>query len=959
MKTQKIIWLLSPINHLGLIPQCAIVNYKDDQMELNFSIITSKNKHNYIDSFNQADANFLKLCLQLEQDNIQSKIFDREANTWEKFATKYLTYQTKSTEILKIREYLKDIINHYKNKFYENIKDKPLYLFKGDIPSMWKKIFFEESKPEVFYAFDYSSEGIKYQMQILNENKEFKITNAQLLTSNPARILLKNFIFQFENEINGNTLIPFFSKPYIEIPPEKTDEYFDKFIQPLLLKTKKVIANGFTIKDLDSNPKIILEISSIVKPQQLSMFEETNQVEENYKLKFELNFYYSNFRYQYGINTNTVFLKKENNKIVFYRIERDLALEKEIFENILNLGINLTLVSHIMPFEEGMNWINENYQAVENLGIEILQNQKNPSQKKYFIGQSSITAFANETIDWFEINGIVHFGKYTFSLKDIIVLIKQNKTEIRLPNGEYAIFPNNWIKEYSFLGLYSTFNEDKILTPKYHFVLLDELRKSGSMNLDLNSKLRALIGSAPIKSQKLPKGFVGELRNYQKEGFNWLVYLNELRLSGCLADDMGLGKTIQTLCLLQWTKEKNNGVSLLIVPKTLLYNWEKEAKIFCPNLKIYSYSGSNRSISNSDFSNYDVILTTYSTIRIDIDLFKNQIFNYCILDESQYIKNAQSGTAKACMLLKANHFLTLTGTPVENSITDLWTQMHFVNRNILGSLTHFQKEYDSEEKLQRLKKIINPFILRRLKSTVASDLPEKTVTTNYCEMNSEQLEFYLQIKNQYRHSILSSDENSSKIKFNLLEGLLRLRQIANHPKLYDKTYNGESGKFNGVCEMLNLVLLSENKILIFSSFTEYLKLYKNYLEEQNIQYCYLDGQTKDREYQVTLFQTNPDYKVFLLSLKAGGLGLNLTKAEYVFLLDPWWNPAAEAQAFDRAHRIGQKKNVFVYKFITRDSIEEKILELQNKKIKLSETLIQSEDGFVKSLNKEDIEYLLS
>lgn len=959
MKTQKIVWLLSPINHLGIIPQCALVKYKNDIISLDYTLITSKNKHNYINLLDETEKGLLKTCLKLETENIRQKVNDKEANTWEKFAIKYIVHQTNSSEILKIREYLKDIINQYKNLFYENINDKPLYFFNGDIPSLWAKIFFEESKPEVFYIFDYSAEGIKYELQILNDNKVLKIANAQLLNSNPARILLKNYIYQFENEINGNSLTPFFSKSHIQIPPEKSNEYFNKFIHPLLLKNTNVIANGFTINDLDSNPKIILEISSIVKPQQLSMFDVSNQVEENHKLKFELSFYYSNFRYQYGINTNTVFLKNENNEIVFYRIERDLAIEREIVKSLLNLGINLKLVSHIMPFEEGMNWINENYQAVENMGIEIIQEQKSPSQKKYFIGQSTITASASESIDWFEISGTVTFGDYTFQLKEIILLIKKNKTEIRLPNGEYAVFPSNWIKEYSFLGLYLNISDDKILASKHYFVLLDEISKTGLLKLDLNSKLRALIDSAPIKKTSLPKGFVGKLRKYQHEGFNWLVFINELRLGGCLADDMGLGKTVQTLCLLQWAKEKNHGASLIVVPKTLLYNWEKEAKTFCPDLKIYSYSGPNRKISDSDFFNSDVILTTYSIVRIDIETFENKLFNYCILDESQNIKNSQSGTAKACMQLKANHFLTLTGTPIENSITDLWTQMHFVNRNIFGSLSQFQKEYNTEEKLQILKKIVNPFILRRLKSRVAKDLPEKTISINYCEMNAEQQEFYLQIKNQYRHSILSPNEDSSKIKFNLLEGLLRLRQIANHPKLYDKNYSGESGKFNEVCEMLIAALSYNNKTLIFSSFTEHLKLFKNYLEEQNTPFCYLDGQTKDREQQVSLFQNNPDYKVFLLSLKAGGLGLNLTEAEYVFLLDPWWNPAAEAQAYDRAHRIGQKKNVFIYKFISQGSIEEKIIELQNKKIKLSETLIQSEEGFVKSLNKEDIEYLLS
>ncbi len=959
MNNQKIVWVLTQNKHLGLIPQAALVNYVNNQLELKFSIITSKNKHNYSHLIDEQCNVLLKYCMQLENDCIIAKVNDKNAMKWDAFSRKYFIENSNDIKITQIKNYIKDYVQKYLNNFFEKVGENLLFLNNGDIPSLWKHIYIDESTPEVFYHFNYSSEGIKYHLQILNENKDFKIDNAVLLTQNPARILLNKNIYQFRKEINGNNLVPFFSKKEIDIPENKSDVYLKIFVEPLIMKTRKIFTTGFKIIDIENTPKVIFDISPIAKLKQLSMFDETIKEDEFYKVQFSLYFEYFNYRFQHGQNTKNVFQKKENNEICYYRIERDLLFESNIVDYLKKIGIDFKFNSQIKPFEEGMEWINTNYQEIENFGIEINKNQKTNSTKRYFIGQSSISASASETIDWFEIKGIANFGEYSYSIKDIIHLIKQKKYEFRLPNGEYAIFPNSWIEEYSILGDYCIFKEDKIITSKYHFVILNELSKNGSLKLTLNKKLRALLESSPIKNFKLPDGFVGTLRNYQKEGYNWLLFLKELKLGGCLADDMGLGKTIQTLCLLQYEKEQNSSMSLLVVPKSLLYNWEHEAKTFCPNLKIYTHAGINRIDNLNSIPDCDILLTTYSTLRTDIELFENIIFNYCILDESQYIKNPQSGIAKACMLIKSTHFLTLTGTPIENSITDLWTQMHFVNRNILGSVTHFQKKYNTDEKIQILKKIIHPFILRRLKTKVAKDLPEKFVSVNYCEMIPEQLEFYRQIKNQFRQDILSIDKDNSKMKFNLLEGLLRMRQLANHPKLYDNTYSESSGKFNMVCEMLNSILSAGNKILIFSSFTGHLKLYKEYLENQNVLFSYLDGKTKDRDHQVTQFQTNENYKVFLLSLKAGGLGLNLTQAEYVFLLDPWWNPASEAQAYDRAHRIGQKNNVFVYKFISQNSIEEKIIELQNKKINLSESLIKSEDGFVKSLNREDIEYLLS
>jgi len=430
-----------------------------------------------------------------------------------------------------------------------------------------------------------------------------------------------------------------------------------------------------------------------------------------------------------------------------------------------------------------------------------------------------------------------------------------------------------------------------------------------------------------------------------------------MNLGGCLADDMGLGKTIQTLCLLQWLKENNGGTSLLVVPTSLVYNWQQEAAKFTPEISIYVHVGNSRTQNASDFGQTDLLLTSYAILRRDKHLFTNQHFNYIVLDEAQSIKNPQSDITQVCLSLSAKQHLTLTGTPIENSLTDLWSQVHFFNRNMLGSANHFMRSCKQPEKHALYRQLIRPFLLRRHKNAVLTDLPEKTIIVQPCEMSDEQQRFYRDIRNSYREKFLESKDENNKISpIVLLEGLLRLRQSANHPKLVDSVYPGNSGKFEIVTQLLEDVVQQGDKVLIFSSFVEHLKLYRNYLDEREIQYCYLDGSTKDRKEQVEKFQQDDASQVFLLSLKAGGVGLNLTRASYVFLLDPWWNPAAEAQAYDRAHRIGQKNNVFVYKFITQNSIEEKILKLQEQKILLSETMLENDSTEI--LKKLDIDEVM-
>ncbi len=512
-------------------------------------------------------------------------------------------------------------------------------------------------------------------------------------------------------------------------------------------------------------------------------------------------------------------------------------------------------------------------------------------------------------------------------------------------------------------------NHEKPVLKKYHLNLLKELQENNLAKVHMSDKLRHLEAFTGIKDYPLPGGFSGKLRPYQKAGYNWLRFLNEFHLGGCLADDMGLGKTVQTLTLLQSEKEKDgSGTSLLVMPTSLTYNWEMEAAKFTPQLKILNYTGTLRNKDIARFEKYDVVITSYGITRLDIESLQKFFFNYIILDESQVIKNPSSNIAKAVLQLRSRHKLTLTGTPLENSTLDLWSQMTFINPGLLGGQTFFKNEYQipiekrgDEAKGKKLNSIIKPFVLRRLKSQVATDLPEKVENIHYTNMTAEQEEKYEEAKSYFRHKILDQIDKDgiNNTRFMILEGLTKLRQLSNHPRMVDSAYTGSSGKMEDLSHMLENALLEGHKLLVFSQFVKHLEIVKEFLNDKKIPFAYLDGSTTDRRDQVEKFNNEPNLKVFLISIKAGGLGLNLTEADYVFILDPWWNPAVEAQAVDRAHRIGQKKKVFTYKFITRNTVEEKILQLQQRKLKLSTDLISTEESIMKQLTREDIAQMLS
>jgi superfamily II DNA or RNA helicase len=573
-------------------------------------------------------------------------------------------------------------------------------------------------------------------------------------------------------------------------------------------------------------------------------------------------------------------------------------------------------------------------------------------------------------IDWFELHADVDFEGRTVAFPELLSALARGDSTVRLDDGSLGILPEEWFRQYALLAGLGVSQEDHVRFARNQVGLLDALLAAqdhvdyDSTFAQLRERLQSFQGIGIVQE---PDGFVGKLRDYQREGVGWLKFLQEFNFGGCLADDMGLGKTIQLLALLRdrHLAREVHKPSLVVVPKSLVFNWQQECKTFTPQLSVLEYTGLERSKLRKQFKQVDLILTTYGTLRRDILQLKDVEFDYVVLDEAQAIKNARSQIAKAARLLHADHRLALSGTPIENHLGDLWSIFEFLNPGMLGRATVFKPESleaTDQASRQVLAQALRPFILRRTKREVASELPEKVEQTIYCKMGEHQSKLYAELREHYRASLLGlvRREGLAKSKIHVLEALLRLRQAACHPALLNENSEDESSaKLDVLTWHLEELLSEGHKVLVFSQFTSMLAIVKKHLDKKNIVYEYLDGQTRRRKEHVERFQNDPSVGVFLISLKAGGLGLNLTAADYVFILDPWWNPAVEAQAIDRAHRIGQNRQVFAYRLICRDTVEEKIAALQEQKKDLADAILQADNNLIRDLTAEDLELLLS
>jgi len=593
------------------------------------------------------------------------------------------------------------------------------------------------------------------------------------------------------------------------------------------------------------------------------------------------------------------------------------------------------------------------------------------AQGKMYRRGGKMSVSVSSGIDWFDVQGRADFDGAGASLPDVLAALRKGETFVPLSDGSFGLLPEEWLEQYGLLAKTGQTQGETVRFKPTQAMLLDAmLAELPEVRVD-EAFVRArqrLEACGHVQPADAPEGFVGTLRQYQRDGLGWLNFLRSMAFGGCLADDMGLGKTIQVLALLESRRvQRSTGdapidPSLAVVPRSLIFNWLQEAARFTPALRVLDHSGIARGETPEHFREYDLILTTYGTMRQDIALLKKVPFDYVILDEAQAIKNAQTASAKASRLLDGRHRLCLSGTPIENHLGELWSQMEFLNPGLLGSWAGFGDGKGlTDIDRGRLARALRPFLLRRTKEQVAPELPNCTEQTVYCQLKGPQRDLYNELRDHYRASLRGTIDSVglAKSKMQILEALLRLRQAACHGGLIDKTQaDGPSAKTDALIAQLQEVTAEGHKALVFSQFTSLLALVKPRLNALGLTYEYLDGRTRDRQAKVERFQNDPACPIFLISLKAGGLGLNLTAAEYVFLLDPWWNPAVESQAIDRAHRIGQTRPVFAYRLIAQDTIEEKVLQLQQTKRDLADSIITADNSVIRDLTREDLEMLL-
>ncbi|MCX6237094.1 MAG: DEAD/DEAH box helicase [Bacteroidia bacterium] len=905
----------------------------------------------------------------------------------EKYADENLAkkYNKKGT----LNDFYKNVKGDELNKklvpFIEEIMVRCLNLLKTtEIPVYFKRAKYTNLYEEDLIEFCYNDTSAVFNFHKLEDETRYFLTirhgtnqlsllhrNIVLLVNEPCRILYQNKLYFFD-DISWSKLMPFFDKEYISIPRTVEEKYFGSFILNAV-KSQEVNYSGFEIIDIPARKEAILSVASDITgyPVFIPVFKYNDQLipvdDEGKKV--------------------AVFEVVDGNYI-FHRFEKDQTWEMDVISKLRELELQgeihaLHLARSFSDNQanslyDAIGWISRNSAYLIESGITISQEQLD---QKYFIGQQTLNLRISQTNDWFDIFATVTFGQFSFPFIRLRKNILNQTREFKLPDGEIAILPLEWFAKYHNIFSLGKVGEQSIRLQNYHFMLIPEI--ANEMEASVKERI-SLLGSGSIDSQDIPNKLFAELRNYQKVGYDWMYHLFANGLGGCLADDMGLGKTIQTLTLLLKLKRKEplypvfqhkktgqlslfvseepleemvQPATLIVLPVSLVHNWEKEIRKFAPSLKAYVYSGARRrekSSMNDIIANYDIILTTYGTVRNDVEELSQYEFFFLILDESQYIKNSESKTYKTITGIRSQHRIVLTGTPIENSLSDLWAQMNFLNRGLLGSKNYFKQEFlipierdKMPEASEKLQKLIHPFILRRTKEQVAKDLPSLTEETIVVEMAAEQFEFYETEKSAVRNTLLNNfrEEGLQKSTFFVLQALMRLRQIAIHPRLIDPASAFESGKFNDIIAMLSILVAENHKILVFSSFVKHLTLLADVFKKKQWNYSLLTGKTTDRKQVIDEFQENPEKKIFLISLKAGGVGLNLTAADYIFITDPWWNPAAEMQAISRAHRIGQDKKVFVYRFISENSIEEKIQKLQEKKSKLANEFVNSNDPF--------------
>ena len=915
-------------------------------------------------------------------DEVLMKSFSKEKTVFD-------FYKTVKPNI--IEHYIRPVIEQYHLKIAALLYGSGLELYhrsevKNRILYASNRIHYSAEPVHVIFHFirdDVS--GLRYFIRLRQQDQiiELKDKSLAVLCHEPAVVVVDNQLFIFK-DIDSKKLLPFFTKDFIAVPVASEQAYIRKFVVNCV-RNYEVVAEGLSVVQISPPKKACLSL-------QKDLMNHT---------KLLLEFDYDGKRYFSAEKTQRIVspvIEKDITRIEWF--ERDIDWERSMVAILEKHGLVQDTAGYYMAagqdtgFDQELamiHWLQTHSEVLKQFHFD-----QQLSDKKYFLGDVVIETLIDDQRDWFDVKCVVVIGEYRIPFTKFKNHILNYQREYLLPDGTIAILPDEWFSRYHELMYFGKRNGDSFRLSKYYFPIIDVITNKQPEQVEQNNA---------VESEEVPEGIRATLRPYQQKGFSWLVYLYQKEYGGCLADDMGLGKTLQIICLLQYIAHLRKDMgqqeyqatatvrgqltftfdepavpstsflpaitsSLVVVPTSLLHNWQNELKRFAPYLKVYPYVGSKRQkIQNlAGYLNlFDVVLTTYGILRNDIEQLTDCHFHCLILDESQQIKNPSSLSFKAVRSISAMHRFILTGTPIENSLSDLWAQFEIVNPGMLGAFASFKKVFiqpisqHDEEKEKALLRLIQPFIMRRTKQEVAPELPPLSEEVVYCDMSESQQTLYEQEKSRLRNNLIDDKLTADKqnAAFLTLQGLTRLRLIANHPRLYEEEFQGDSGKFEQVATYLEMLRAEGHKVLVFSSFVKHLRLFADYFDNRKWKYAWLTGETqmKDREKEIDRFMKDGAVGCFFISLKAGGVGLNLTAADYVFILDPWWNPASEMQAVARSHRIGQGSNVMVYRFISTHTIEEKIRKLQEGKSKLAETFIRSSNPLA-GMSYEEMEELL-
>lgn len=940
-----------------------------------------------IETPEEGDENFLHLGYQIDFPEKR-----RGMHLWVRFGDKLITrfeqfgihalglnqHGTPHSELDPThRRFAKNLLQFANLDSYENcfwIPAKHVTFFLPKLARFREVTFHKTGRPAVFSEHqliplvnltEQSSNrvALNTSFQDGETGQRFNFSEARVFSGRRGWVILGNTIYAVKNSPLTELLDDFDSEGNLVLHGNEAADFIQNYLPLLSRKPEVVLPENFTLP----------EVVQLQGEPRFEIFEEPGSD----KLILNLQFAYGDFLVSPHVHDQDVMVEiKKEGKIILIR--REMDKEKKAIHEFTEEGFHRVGATRFETGgEDALDFVSGALPALREQGQVLEEKGLENFRMVGILGEAQLKARAVATgIDWLELQVGFEIDGLEIPYETVQAIVGEGKHYLRLPQGGFAKVDIDQFKalEEKLAELESQVDErGHLKVSRYHGAYLDQAFKiDWSQQKDLGNMIRSLRETGEIPRRPLPAYLEKTLREYQHHGYDWMNFLHDHKFHGILADDMGLGKTIQALAYLHDRKNQEGPrPSLVMCPTSVVFNWANEAAKFTPELKVLVLSGPKRKSLYKDIPDHDLVITSYAIFRRDVEALSQTQWRTVILDEAQNIKNYRSKTALLVKELQADQRWALTGTPLENRLSELWSIFDFLMPGFLGSYPHFKRKYQqpievhhSKEHLERLRRRIYPFVMRRLKSEVASELPPKTEVTNLCEMNHDQQKLYQEVLAVCRRQVFTEVEKKGieKSQVSILTALLRLRQVCCHPELLGPSFrkNGvSSGKFDAFRDLVTEVMDEGHRILVFSQFVEMLSLLRNWLDTQKISYEYLDGRTRKREERVRRFNEDDSIPIFLVSLRAGGTGLNLTGADYVIHYDPWWNPAVQDQATDRVHRIGQKRHVFSYKLITKDSVEEKILGLQERKRTLAKDLLSADSAIGKKLSYEDLEFLFS